>query len=341
MMQNKNILYDPSNFTYGVELEYGNCYRFGELPEGAKWNDKDNTCVSSTGIANDPTGKLYAYGGEINTKPTSTIEEQISHIQQINEMLNPKPVVNYRSNLHIHVRVPGLSDDLESCKKLLRYITDYQEQAFFIVETIPEPSPPRDKKSPNYAYFYERYYWENKRFNRRKKSHQYKLPKERVASMLNATSTQQFYEEHAPLTEKGRMWFFAPRAGINLRQMWEETNTIEFRHFPGTLNMVEMKSCLLWCREFLNAALNTGKTPAEIYEEYDFVFPKFQPYEFETEQLYQLTNFEKNSREEVKNRLEILRQHVNIETQSSIEIYQVYQQLIKDGILKPIEDENE
>jgi hypothetical protein len=322
--------YDVKNFSYGVELEYGNCYRFNPLPEGASWNNKDNTCVSTTGIANDPDGILYKYGGEINTRPTFTIEEQINHIEQINAMLDPKPVVNYRSNLHIHIRVPGLSDDLESCKKLLRYITEYQEQAFWLVEHIPEPSKP-DKSSPNYEKLFEIYFWENKRYIRRKKSHQHKLPKDRVEAMLNAKTTKEFYEEHAPLTEKGRMWFFAPRAGINLRQMWEETNTIEFRHFPGTLYMAEMKSCLIWCREFLNAALNTGATPQEIYESYNFCFPKFEPYEYETEQMYQLTNFDGNTKKVIAKRLKVLREHIDIDTAPSKEVFAVYQHLKKEG----------
>ena len=163
------------------------------------------------------------------------------------------------------------------------------------------------------------------------RSHQYKLPKDRVAAMMGATTTQQFYEEHAPLTEKGRMWFFSPRAGINLRQMWEETNTIEFRHFPGTLNMDEMKSCLVWCREFLNAALNTNQTPDDLIAEYDYTFPKFQPYEYETEQMYQLTNFDKNSKKVIEERLRILREHIDIDTESSVRIFDTYNKLLEEG----------
>ena len=45
------------------------------------WNDKDNTIVNSNGVANDPLGKLCKYGGEINTKPTSTVEEQVEIIR--------------------------------------------------------------------------------------------------------------------------------------------------------------------------------------------------------------------------------------------------------------------
>lgn len=314
-------LYDVNEFSFGVELEYGDSYRRSVLPVGANWNDKDNTCVSSTGIANDPTGELYAYGGEINTKPTFSIEEQIQHIESINKLLNPTPVVNYRSNLHIHVRVPGLSDNLAECKRLLSYIDAYQQQAFDIVETIPVPS--KNTLEP------EVYEWALKRMKRRQRSHQYKLPENRVQAMLGASTTQEFYEEHAPLTEKGRMWYFSPRAGINLRQMWEETNTIEFRHFPGTLSMVEMESCIRWCREFLNAALNTGETPLEIYLNGYWKFPKFAEYEYETEQLYQWTNFDTNNKKDIAKRLDALRQKVDIDAIGRVTSKDVYPVMIE------------
>jgi hypothetical protein len=315
--------YDVDSFTYGAELEYGNCYRFADLPDGAQWNDKDNTCVSSTGIANDPLGKLYQYGGEINTRPTNTPEEQVEHIARINAALpngGPAPTVNYRSNLHIHVRVPGLKDDLESCKRLLRYIDQYQQEAFSIVERIP-------KTDPNLPP--EVYEWERKREKRRYKSHQYKMPKNRVEAMLAATTTQDFYEEHAPATEKGRMWYFSPRAGINLRQMWEETHTIEFRHFPGTLDMDEMLSAIKWCRAFLSHALSAAqKSPAEfLREEGPFNFPEFEPYEFETEQLYQWTNFDKNTRKVVAARLDELRSIIDIDDISGVSSKDVFPHL--------------
>ena len=46
------------DWTCGVELEYGNVSLDCKLTGGATWNDKDNTVVSSTGIANDPKGVL-------------------------------------------------------------------------------------------------------------------------------------------------------------------------------------------------------------------------------------------------------------------------------------------
>lgn len=315
------MVYDTASFSFGVELEYGDSRFNSILPSGAAWNMKDNTCVSTTGIANDPLGKLYEYGGEINTKPTWNIEEQVNHIAEINQILHPQPVVNYRSNLHIHVQVPGLKDDLDSCKKLLTYVHEYQQQAFDIVETIPVPN--KKMLEP------EVYKWAVIRMKRRYKSHQHKLPSSRVQAMLAAKTTKEFYEEHAALTERGRMWFFSPRAGINLRQMWEETSTIEFRHFPGTLDMNEMESCIRWCRDFLNAALNTDETPVDLYNNNEYNFPNFQPYEYETEQVYQWTNFDGNSRKDVENRLNALRQEINIDAIGSITSKDVYPVMCK------------
>lgn len=319
--------YDQSTFSYGVELEYGNAKFGAPLPDGAKWNTLDNTCVSSTGIANDPQGKLYAYGGEINTAPTNTIEEQVAHIADINHAVKGA-IVNYRSNLHIHIRVPGLRDDLEACKQLLRYVHAFQQEAFDIVETIPQPI-----KGSMSA---ERYEWELKRAKRRARSHQYKLPQSRVDAMLAAPTTKLFYEEHAALTEKGRMWYFSPRAGINLRQMWEETNTIEFRHFPGTMNLDHMESSIRWCRDFLDLALNSPDTsPRELlWGGNDYSFQDFEPYEFETEQVYQFTNHDTNTRKVVAARLDALRQVIDIDNlhTSSKDVYAEVLKLKEAGL---------
>ena len=314
------MTFSVDTFSYGVELEYGNCDRRVELTDGAQWNFLDNTCVSSTGIANDPQGKLYQFGGEINTRPTSTIDEQVAHIDLINKTLaagGPAPIVNYRSNLHIHIRVPGLKDNLPALKQLLKYVHTYQQQAFDIVEDIPVP----DKKTlPPLQYE-----WANKRYKRRLTSHQHKLPQKRYEAMMQATTPEEFWHEHAHRDAKGNpAWFQCPRAGINLRQLFEETNTIEFRHFPGTLKSNEMKSATTWCRDFLLLALTDPDTPpSSLLETTKYDFPRFEPYEFETEQVYQFTNFDKNPRKEVEKRLTFLRERSIIDDMntSSKEVY--------------------
>lgn len=292
--------YDVGTFTYGVELEYADV-KFGTpLPDGCQWNQMDNTMVNSDGIANDPFGKLWEFGGEINTKPTSTVEEQVEIIKQINSNLEQSGYpahINYRNNLHVHVRVPGLNTNLEDCKRLMQYNLDNAKSAFSLIESVPKPVKGQMSK--------DAYVGAMKRYHRRFRSHQFMMPKSRIDAIMNSKSVQEFFEEHAPLTDKGRMWFFSPREGINLRQMWEVTHTIEFRHFPGTINMVEMESCIRWCREYLNAALNTGETPNEIIANSTkpFVFPKFAEYNHDLECGYQLTNFAHNSRSVVAERL--------------------------------------
>lgn len=321
------MTFDATKWTYGVELEYGNCDRtIKDLPDGAKWNALDNTCVSSTGIANDPQGKLYKFGGEINTRPTTTVDEQVEHIAKVNKFLRengPAAIVNYRSNLHIHIRVPGLKDNLRALKKLLTYINTYQEQAFSIVENIPVPDrntlPPLE------------YTWHKKRYDRRLTSHQHKLPAKRVEAMLAATTPTEFWHEHAHKDAKGNpAWFQCPRAGINLRQLFEETNTIEFRHFPGTLKPAEMRSAINWCRDFLDLALNyDDQAPVTLLEKNKYTFPQFEPYEFETEQVYQYTNFDKNSRKVVSDRLDALRERIDIDDMktSSKDVYAIMLEL--------------
>lgn len=317
------MTFDIKQWTYGVELEYGNCDRtIKDLPDGAKWNSLDNTCVSSTGIANDQQGKLYKFGGEINTRPTASVDEQVEHIARVNKFLRdsgPTPIVNYRSNLHIHIRVPGLKDNLPALKKLLTYINTYQEQAFAIVERIPVPD--RNSLPPL------EYTWAKKRYDRRLTSHQHKLPQKRVEAMMAATTPEEFWHEHAHKDAKGNpAWFQCPRAGINLRQLFEETNTIEFRHFPGTLKAGEMRSAINWCRDFLDLALNYDDVaPVTLLEKNKYTFPEFEPYEFETEQVYQFTNFDKNSRKDVAKLLEQLRQHIDIDDMntSSKDVYRV------------------
>jgi len=291
-------------WTYGVELEYGNCSRKVELPDGAQWNFLDNTCVSSTGIANDPKGELYEFGGEINTRPTNTIPEQIEHIRKINEAVDP--IVNYRSNLHIHIRVPRLNEDLNKLKQLLTYVHKNAKEAFDLVEPIPVPT--RAGKSP------DEYEWEMKRYKRRQKSHQHQLSDKQYERMMAADNVKDFFENEAHKDANGNpAWFQCPRAGINIRQLYE-TNTLEFRHFPGTLNLTEMQSALDWCADFLWAALNKPEmSPQEIWHSRSWDFPKFAEYEYYTEQVYQYTNFDKNSRKVVEQRLTNLRKIVDID----------------------------
>ena len=290
--------------TYGAEFEFADIRRDKELPDGATWNTKDYSIVSSTGIANDPKGKLYKLGGEINTDPSDRIEEQVEILYRIADTRKDAKV-NYRSNLHLHIGAPEFTENLDMMKQVLRFVDKWQEELYPLIEPIPKPDP-KDKGAM-------------KRYRRRKVSHQQKVPHDRVLRALDASTFDEFLAAHAPVSKEGKpLWALTTRAGINLLQL-KETGTIEFRHFPGTLSGMELLDCFCWIHQFLYCALDDGD-PIALFKSQPWSFPKFEPYDHNCEIGYQYTNFDKNSRKVVAGRLEELSKHLDLETCSSSDL---------------------
>ena len=290
--------------TYGAEFEFADIRRDVGLPNGATWNTKDYSIVSSTGIANDPKVKLYNLGGEINTDPTDSIEEQVDVLYKI-AAERPEAKVNYRSNLHLHIGAPEFTENLDMMKQILRFVDQWQEEIYPLIEPIPKPDP-SDKPSM-------------KRYRRRKVSHQQKVPHDRVLRALEATTFDEFFAAHAPVSKEGKpLWALTTRAGINLLQL-KETGTIEFRHFPGTLVGTELLDCFCWIHQFFYCALEGGD-PIALFKSQPWTFPKFEPFDHNCEIGYQYTNFDKNSRKVVAERLESLSKHLDLETCSASDL---------------------
>lgn len=277
-------------WTYGAELELGDLDQRKGLPKGFGWDRRDVTMVNSNGIAVDPKGKSYPYGGEINTPPTGSIKSQVAAIEEV-LAFHDDAVVNYRSNLHLHIRVPGLKDDLDACKKIQRYI--YPTKGFFdLIEPIPRPKE-ADFQSK------EEFVGAMRRFNRRRVSHHTVLTDKRFRLQQEATSMEEFFQAEVPLKKDGTpQWHLAPRCAINMRQLME-TDTIEFRHFPGTLDLDLYRNCLTWCRDFLYAALTDGPSPTELFNSGRYVFPKFKKYHHWQELCYRNTVHDGSLKREV------------------------------------------
>jgi hypothetical protein len=294
---------DMRNITYGAEYEFGDIERTA-LPEGLTWNTKDYSIVSSTGIANDPKGKVYTKGGEINSKPTRSMSEQLVMFRELIAM-HPEAQLNHRTNLHLHIRVPGLSEQLGSLKQLLAYVDSHQVEIYNLIEPIPEP-----KFNPKASFAENR--GDQKRYKRRKVSHQYKVPADRVERAMQAKTVEEFFAAHAPVQANGApAWGLTTRAGINLLQL-KETDTVEFRHFTNTKDEEELASCFLWVNNFMEAALGYG-TPQEIYNSFNgWKFPPFQPYNHAMEIGYSWTNFDKNSRKVAESRIKDLARQFDI-----------------------------
>jgi hypothetical protein len=301
---------DLNNCTFGAEYEYGDVCRT-ECSPGMSWNDKDYSIVSSTGIANDPKGLVYKIGAEINSAPSDTIEEQLSYFQNFLK-LHPESKVNHRTNLHLHIHVPGLSEDLDSLKKLLRYIDANQAAIYAAIEPVPVPQ--RGDYPTGGAYRGAR-----KRYKRRLVSHQYAVSPARVEEAQQASTVKQFFDAHSrKQANGGRAYGLTTRAGINLLQL-QETNTVEFRHFTNTLIVTELESCFQWVANFIPAALDNAPV-SQLLSAYSYKFPEFQPYNHAMEVGYSYTNFQHNSRRVVTQRLESLRKTLNIEECTAEEV---------------------
>lgn len=294
---------DLSMCTYGMELEFGDIYRT-ELPHGLSWNEKDYSIVSSTGIANDPKGLVYTRGGEINSVPTKYPEQQLAMFADLVEQ-HSEARVNHRTNLHLHIRVPGLSEDLDSLKRLLAYIDTNQVAIYEAIEPVPVPK----RQDFDSVTAFE---GAQKRYKRRLVSHQYKVPTARVAKALATTTVEEFLAAHAPVQKNGKpAWGLTTRAGINLLQL-KETDTIEFRHFTCTKNVNELLHCFNWVSNFVPAVLDNAPVE-ELIGAVDWQFPAFAPYNHAMEVGYCYTNFDKNSRKVATQRINALRDLVNID----------------------------
>jgi hypothetical protein len=300
---------DFKNATYGCEYEFGDIWRT-DLPDGLTWNEKDYSIVSSTGIANDPKGKAYDRGGEINSMPTDSVEKQLSMFELLLKQ-HPEAAVNHRTNLHLHVCIPGLSEDLPALKKLLAYIDANQVAIYEAIEPIPQPYR-GDSKSE------EAHKAALKRYKRRKVSHQYKVPETRVSEALQASTVREFFDAHSKLQGNGkRAYGLTTRAGINLLQL-QETNTVEFRHFTCTTDPKKLLHCFNWVTNFVPAALD-GASVEELLSCARWEFPEFAPFDFAMECGYCYTNFQHNSRKVVEARLSKLRERVDIDTCSALD----------------------
>jgi hypothetical protein len=237
-----------SGVSVGCEHELADISLDVKLPKGYGRDARDYTIVNSNGIANDPTGVLYRFGGEINTPPTSDSSGQVAILGDILRLM-PNAKVNYRSNLHVHVRWPGLKEDLKLLKRVQSFIHMAMPRLLPLIEPIPKPDPIELLSTEEYKGAVRRY-------KRRRVSHQTLLTSRRLEEQLKAKTIDEFFRLEVPASKKtGQpMWHMQPRLCVNLRQLLQ-TDTVEFRHFPGTLNGNELRHCVDWCSSFLTAAI--------------------------------------------------------------------------------------
>lgn len=262
----KSALRSTDAWTFGAEHELSDWPRRDAagspvpLPPGWGIDEHDVTIVNSNGIAADPKGKHYAFGGELQSPPTGTVVEQVEKLSQIKKwvknILNGKVTVNYRANLHIHIRVPGLKEDLKALKQLARF------NAIHLPIILPQIDPLKEfrfntaDQVDHVLYSFGR--WndgQKRRLRRNRASHHTIIPDYRTDEQLKANTIEEFFAAEVPKGKGGNpLWACQPRAAVNVRQL-RETDTIEFRHFFGTLDEDQFANALYWCQEYLCFAL--------------------------------------------------------------------------------------
>lgn len=239
----------PCGWTIGVELEIADAERDRPLPGTSRWDRKDYTIVNSNGVANDPSGVAWRFGGEINTQPTDSIAAQAELIDATLAACRPAPQANYRCNFHVHLHVPGLATDVTAVQRVAAFSAAHASTAFVLVDPIPDVPPDLDACRRSAALVRRR---------RRLQSHHTVLADWQLAGIAAATTIEDVHVAHYRRDRHGRaMKHLMQRAGVNLTSLWLcPAATVEFRHFVMSLDVEELWHAMRWCAQYLAAALD-------------------------------------------------------------------------------------
>lgn len=264
---------DTSSWTYGVEHEFGDVDRKIELPEGMRWSKREFDIVSDCGLAIDPSGKAHTIGGEVNTPPSTTVEEQGEFLRVLLHRF-PSATINHRHHLHLHISVPGLVDDLVAQKKLLSYVVCNSAtvfRAFF--------SPVRHPAMNSSAWAYQIV-------------DRSVMPEWKQAFCHAARTPRDFKEAHARVRD-GRIFYNSmKRYGFNLYSLFKH-GTVEMRCLFPTLDPTEVIGSLTFFRKFLFEALRGGPAVRDWLVPGEYRTPKQPPFSLRLETIWQETNFKK------------------------------------------------
>ncbi len=259
--------YDPATFTWGYELEVGDVSRDLDLGELGSWATSETDIVNLKPpyrhIAADPLGLEPPMGGEINTRPTKTIDGQIQRIKDILQLVRDNgeeaTISHCVNEIHVHVHVPGLIDDIDALKRLTKYIQDNQ---WTVIEKCVQYEEHPLMKETKTARRYCK--WDMGRY----------MPDWMCENIYNmATNFEEFYVIQCCGKDgvSRRMPF---RYAINTYCL-KHMETIEFRCFRASLDFDEIRDCMQFVNDFVNAALNNGPSAEELIEENQYKFPPF------------------------------------------------------------------
>lgn len=279
--------YDPKTFTYGFEIEWGDIDRKLEIPAHlGSWEYCETDIVNIRepyrGLGSDPKGINPPVGGEINTIPTKTWEHQVNNIMQLKDLFDAhgtSPTAACVNHGHLHIHVPGLIEDIDALKRLMRYIKNNQH---IVMNRVYQFSETQSMKYSKTAKTY------------------LKHDGGRIAAdwlLENLATLPVDFEDWLRIhccgkDAKTRSRPF--RYGIHTYAL-KNSKTIEFRCFRSSIIRKEIEDSFKFATAFIDAALNNGPDVEDILLAYDYEFPPFD-YDHEMYMGWENTKVERTDR---------------------------------------------
>jgi hypothetical protein len=243
---------------YGMELEYTDLIR-GKLPEGCTWSKLEYSLFNlSTHKLTIPNDKIALVGGEIQTRPTDTIAEQLELYDEINRFY-PDANFMWRCAMHIHIsKSDGGLPPLEEIK-----------HAHLLI---------RDQRVMDRVCFLTAGGWKSEHHNLHKRYDplfDFKHIAEK--SLLAIQQARSIYEYKRAATKV--VPSLNSRPYINLSSLFQR-KTVEFRTFWMTKDRLQVRNALEFCDTLFNTLFSgTIEDVFELcanYKRSDFpAFPQF------------------------------------------------------------------
>jgi hypothetical protein len=279
--------YDRSTFTYGFEIEWGDIDRKMPIPpELGAWEycetDIINLREPYRGLGSDPRGINPPVGGEINMKPTKTMEEQVDNIMKIHDMFvehGTPPTAGCVNHGHLHIHVPGLIEDIDALKRLSLYLRDNQHMTIDrCYQFRVMPNMEMTKTAKTYL-----------------KHDGGRIMPDWLATNL-ATVPVDFDDWiRVHCCGKDAKTLSRPfRYGIHTYAL-KNSKTIEFRCFRSSIDRQEILDSFRFATDWIDAALNNGPDVQELFLTNDYKFPPFE-YDHEMYLAWEKTKYERTDR---------------------------------------------
>lgn len=258
---------NTDNWSYGYEVEWGDIDRSLKIPADlGSWEYAETDILNLNDpnkyIACDPLGIKPKFGGEINTIPTMTIEDQVNKIMKLYEFFKingNNPTTSCINHGHVHIHIPELIDDINLLKKLIVYIK--KNQKITVDACYKFYSLPIMKKLKGCTSYLK---LDGGRL----------MPDFMCDNIINYSKNfKDFIKLHCAGKDAkslGRPFRYA----INTYCL-KHTKTVEFRCFRATTNKEEIKDQLEFVKKFLFHALTDQKPVFKIIQEYNYKFPEF------------------------------------------------------------------